>query len=181
MPIDLSLLPDGGVSWRVDSVPGAAALDLRALAALDARRAWASSAGPAEEGQAHVYRTVDGGASWTEQWSTREKGVFHDAIALRLPELTPSKTVARFPSYLQELLAFDGIAAVSEESLQSLHDYWDWLGVAERPLTKAIPLGITAPPPRFRMARTPKWMPSITPRRLRPMARLQCSGSPSGK
>lgn len=75
--------------------------------------------------------------------------IFHDAIALRLPELTPAKTVARFPAYLQELLTFDGIAAVSEESLQSLRDYWDWLGVEGRPLTKAIPLGVTAPPSRY--------------------------------
>lgn len=72
---------DGGATWRVDSIPGAASLDLRAIHALDARHAWAVSAGPAEEGQAHIYRTQDGGASWTEQWSTREKGVFLDAIA----------------------------------------------------------------------------------------------------
>ena len=72
---------DGGTTWRVDSIPGASALDLRAIHALDARRAWAISAGPAEEGQAHIYRTVNGGATWTEQWSTTEKGVFLDAIA----------------------------------------------------------------------------------------------------
>src|SRR5262245_51077282 len=34
--------------------------------------------------------------------------IFHDAIALKHPELTPPKTVARFPAYLIELLAFDG-------------------------------------------------------------------------
>src|ERR1019366_7036893 len=32
--------------------------------------------------------------------------VFHDAIALRFPELSPAGTVARFPGYLQELLRF---------------------------------------------------------------------------
>ena len=46
--------------------------------------------------------------------------VFHDAIALKFPELTPSKTVARFPAYLRELLAFDGIAANSEDSRATL-------------------------------------------------------------
>src|SRR5882724_8411445 len=40
--------------------------------------------------------------------------VFHDAIALQFPEISPAKTVARFPAYLHELLAFDGIAANSE-------------------------------------------------------------------
>lgn len=71
--------------------------------------------------------------------------LFHDAIALRLPELTPTKTVARFPSYLIELLAFDGIAAVSEDSRAALIDYWRWLGAATTPPVRAIPLGIDLP------------------------------------
>ena len=71
--------------------------------------------------------------------------VFHDAIALQLPELTPAKTVARFPSYLRELLAFDGIAAISEASRQTLLDYWAWLGAPDAPPVAAIPLGIDPP------------------------------------
>lgn len=67
--------------------------------------------------------------------------LFHDAIALRRPDLSPGGTVARFPAYLQELLAFDGVAAVSEDSRQSLAAYWDWLGVSRRPELVAIPLG----------------------------------------
>jgi glycosyltransferase involved in cell wall biosynthesis len=70
--------------------------------------------------------------------------VFHDAIALKFPELTPAKTVARFPSYLRELLAFDGIAANSEDSRATLLSYWDWLGISpsSRPAVTVIPLGI---------------------------------------
>jgi glycosyltransferase involved in cell wall biosynthesis len=68
--------------------------------------------------------------------------LFHDAIALKFPELTPTKTVARFPAYLHELLAFDGIAAVSEDSRDSLRDYWRWLGVPRTPPVHAIPLGV---------------------------------------
>jgi glycosyltransferase involved in cell wall biosynthesis len=68
--------------------------------------------------------------------------LFHDAIALKLPELTPEKTVARFPAYLRELLAFDGIAAVSEDSRASLLDYWRWLGAAKMPAVRTIPLGL---------------------------------------
>ena len=67
--------------------------------------------------------------------------IFHDAIALKFPELTPTKTVARFPGYLRELLAFDGIAAVSEDSRDSLRDYWRWLGIAHPPPVQTIPLG----------------------------------------
>jgi glycosyltransferase involved in cell wall biosynthesis len=73
--------------------------------------------------------------------------IFHDAIALKLPELTPAKTVARFPAYLRELLAFDGIAANSEDSRQSLLDYWQWLGVSNPPPVEAIPLGLSLPAP----------------------------------
>jgi len=71
--------------------------------------------------------------------------VFHDAIALKLPEFTPTKTVARFPSYLRELLDFDGIAAVSEDSRQSLVDYWRWLGVQNPPPVVAIANAVEIP------------------------------------
>jgi glycosyltransferase involved in cell wall biosynthesis len=72
--------------------------------------------------------------------------VFHDALALRLPELTPPATVARFPAYLRELATFDGVAAVSEDSRQSLIDYWQWAGIQAPPPVVALPLGIDAPP-----------------------------------
>jgi glycosyltransferase involved in cell wall biosynthesis len=75
--------------------------------------------------------------------------LFHDAIALKYPELSPSGTVARFPGYLQELLAFDGIAAVSEDSRDALLDYWHWLGVKATPPVQAIPLGIDDHPIDF--------------------------------
>ncbi len=68
--------------------------------------------------------------------------IFHDAIALKHPELTPPKTVARFPGYLVELLAFDGIAAISEDSRASLLDYWRWLGARQTPPVIALPLGL---------------------------------------
>lgn len=68
--------------------------------------------------------------------------LFHDAIALKLPELSPPGTVSRFPSYLQELLAFDGIAAVSEDSRDALLGYWEWLGIKATPPVQSISLGI---------------------------------------
>jgi glycosyltransferase involved in cell wall biosynthesis len=72
--------------------------------------------------------------------------VFHDAIALKFPEITPAKTVARFPHYLVELLNFDGIAANSEDSRDCLIDYWKWIGAANPPPVCAIPLGVDPPP-----------------------------------
>lgn len=72
--------------------------------------------------------------------------VFHDALGLRLPEMTPARTVARLPAYLRELLQFDGVAAVSEDSAASLRDFWAWLGEVNPPPVTAIPLGITPIP-----------------------------------
>jgi glycosyltransferase involved in cell wall biosynthesis len=73
--------------------------------------------------------------------------LFHDGIALQYPEFTPRSTSARFPSYLRELLQFDGVAAVSEASRDCLLEYWTWLGVSKVPQVAAIPLGIDAAPP----------------------------------
>jgi len=72
--------------------------------------------------------------------------LFHDALALKFPELAPPKTVARFPAYLQELSRFDGIAAISANSRDVLLTYWDWLGLRDPPPVEAIPLGIDLPP-----------------------------------
>ncbi len=70
--------------------------------------------------------------------------LFLDAIPLRYPEFTPPATVARFPGYMQELLMFDGIAAISEESRDSLTAYWRWLGLSptQTPPVTALPLGV---------------------------------------
>lgn len=86
--------------------------------------------------------------------------VFHDAIGLKVPELTPPRTVARLPGYLRELLAFDGVAAVSEDSAASLRDYWSWLGVTGAPPVIAIPNGID-PLPVSALAGTPGSLPRI--------------------
>jgi glycosyltransferase involved in cell wall biosynthesis len=72
--------------------------------------------------------------------------LFHDALSLQFPEYSPLSTSARFPGYLQDLLRFDGVAAVSEASRKSLVDYWAWLGVKKTPTVAAIPLGIDSPP-----------------------------------
>ncbi|HEY6826072.1 MAG TPA: hypothetical protein VI259_04385 [Gemmatimonadaceae bacterium] len=71
---------DGGRTWQVDTVPGAARLDLRAIFAADSRRIWVMSAGLADSGQAQIFHTDDG-ARWLRQFTTPEKGVFLDAIA----------------------------------------------------------------------------------------------------
>lgn len=80
--------------------------------------------------------------------------LFHDAIALKLPEFTPARTVARFPAYLRDLLLFDGIAAVSQDSHDTLLDWWRWAGVTEQPEVTTIPLGVDEPAADTVLART---------------------------
>ncbi|OIR09374.1 D-inositol-3-phosphate glycosyltransferase [mine drainage metagenome] len=71
--------------------------------------------------------------------------LFHDAIALQHPEISPPRTVARTPAYLVELARFDGVAAVSEDSRQTLLDYWAWTGIGGTPPVVAVPNGIRPP------------------------------------
>src|SRR5437660_108471 len=54
---------NGGTTWKLDSIAGADSLDLRDIQAFDAKIAVALSAGPAEKGQAKIFRTTDGGAA----------------------------------------------------------------------------------------------------------------------
>jgi glycosyltransferase involved in cell wall biosynthesis len=77
--------------------------------------------------------------------------LFHDAIGLKFPELTPPATVSRLASYLRELAAFDGVAAVSDDSALSLREFWRWAGIKITPPVATITLGVTpcnpTPPP----------------------------------
>ena len=50
-----------------------------------------------------------------------------------------------FIQFVQELLDFDGVCAISEDSRAALADYWAWLGVSRPPPVVAIPLGIHLP------------------------------------
>jgi glycosyltransferase involved in cell wall biosynthesis len=71
--------------------------------------------------------------------------VFHDALALELPDLAPPKTVARMPGYLRELARFDGVAAVSADSARSLAHHWAAAGLSNCPSIHPLPLGVNPP------------------------------------
>ncbi len=72
---------DGGATWRADSVPGATGLDFRDVHAADAGTAWLMSAG--EGPQSRLYRTADGGRSWTLQHTVPGPQGFLDGMAFR--------------------------------------------------------------------------------------------------
>ncbi|HEX6315677.1 MAG TPA: hypothetical protein VFZ73_12495, partial [Gemmatimonadaceae bacterium] len=66
---------DGGVTWGVDSLPGASAFDLRAIHARNALVAHvAATAG-------RIWRTTDGGKSWSLRYQAADTSMFLDAIA----------------------------------------------------------------------------------------------------
>jgi len=67
--------------------------------------------------------------------------IFHDLIALQLPEFAMKKTVCNLAQYAKDLLMFDGVVAISESSRQVLQDYWKFLGAKKQPHLTALPLG----------------------------------------
>jgi photosystem II stability/assembly factor-like uncharacterized protein len=67
---------DGGRTWERDTIPGATALDFRAIAATSRSVAHALSIGDSSR----IYRTMDGGRSWSLRFMSTRKGSFFDAI-----------------------------------------------------------------------------------------------------
>jgi glycosyltransferase involved in cell wall biosynthesis len=68
--------------------------------------------------------------------------LYYDSTCLKLPEISPKNNTERFPAYLQQLLKFDGLAAISETSNEEIIDYWKWLGFKNTPIVKTIPLAV---------------------------------------
>ena len=67
---------NGGKMWRVDTIPGASGLDLRGIAATSAMVAHAMSIGDSSR----IFRTTDGGRTWSLRYMSLRKGSFFDAI-----------------------------------------------------------------------------------------------------
>src|ERR1700752_3145272 len=61
---------DGGAHWQGGTVPGAADLDFRDVAAFDANTAYLMAAGPGEASR--IYKTIDGGANWSLQFQNKD-------------------------------------------------------------------------------------------------------------
>jgi photosystem II stability/assembly factor-like uncharacterized protein len=69
---------DAGHTWRAATVPGAEALDFRGVEALDAKTAWLMSSG--EGDKSRVYRTSDGGKTWSAPFTNPDPKGFWDCI-----------------------------------------------------------------------------------------------------
>jgi len=70
---------DGGAHWQAVPVPAAEALDFRDIEAFDADTAVVLAIGPGEASR--VYRTTDGGRSWTETLRNADPRAFLDCMA----------------------------------------------------------------------------------------------------
>jgi photosystem II stability/assembly factor-like uncharacterized protein len=90
---------DGGETWRSGVVPGADSLEFRDVEGVSERIAYLLAAGPGD--RSRIYRTEDGGRSWSIQFTNRDTSAFYDCFAF----WDPSRGVAmsdavngRFPA-----------------------------------------------------------------------------------
>jgi len=76
---------DGGETWNAGVVPGAEALQFRDVEAFSARVAYLMSIGN-NPTDFRVYKTLDGGATWTIQFENQNPSGFYDAFAFWTPQ-----------------------------------------------------------------------------------------------
>jgi len=76
---------DGGKTWTAGVVPGAEALQFRDVEGVSAKVAYLQSIG-ANPGDFRIYKTVDGGATWTLQFQNENPGAFYDCFAFWTPK-----------------------------------------------------------------------------------------------
>jgi len=89
---------DGGQTWRSGVVPGAAGLQFRDVQGVSDKVAYLLSIGPGAASR--IYKTTDGGATWTLQFQNQDPDAFYDCFAFWTPKrgLTQSDSVnGRFP------------------------------------------------------------------------------------
>ena len=89
---------DGGQTWRSGVVPGADTLQFRDVQGVSDRVAYLLSIGSGADSR--IYKTTDGGATWTMQFQNQDPSAFYDCFAFWTPErgLAQSDAVnGRFP------------------------------------------------------------------------------------
>ena len=77
---------DGGQTWRAGVVPGAEMLQFRDVHAFSASVAYLLSIGTSgDPTDFRIYKTVDGGATWTIQFENHNPNAFYDGFAFWTP------------------------------------------------------------------------------------------------
>ena len=90
---------NGGATWTVGTVAGAETLQFRDVQGVSERVAYLLSAGTGTDSR--IYKTEDGGASWTLQFENQDPNAFYDCFAFWTPTrgVTTSDAVnGRFPA-----------------------------------------------------------------------------------
>ena len=70
---------DGGTTWHISKIEGAASLDFRGIRATNPRTVYVMSAGAGEKSR--IYKTTDAGATWKLLYTNHDPKGFFDAIA----------------------------------------------------------------------------------------------------
>ena len=83
---------DGGATWRAGVVPGAEALQFRDVEGVSAKVAYLLSIGNGTDSR--IYKTEDGGATWTLQFQNQVPDAFYDCFAF----WTPNRAIAQSDS-----------------------------------------------------------------------------------
>ena len=78
------LTTDGGETWRAGVVPGAEALQFRDVEAVSAQVAYLLSAGTGTDSR--IYKTEDGGETWSLQFQNQDPAAFYDCFAFWSPK-----------------------------------------------------------------------------------------------
>ncbi len=73
-----AITENGGTTWRAGAVVGADSLDFRDVEAFSARLAYLMSAGPGD--LSRIYKTEDGGKTWTQQHTNDLEEGFYDGF-----------------------------------------------------------------------------------------------------
>jgi len=84
---------DGGLTWNANVVPGAEALQFRDVQAVNADIAYLLSIGD-NPTDFRIYKTEDGGATWTIQFENQNPNAFYDGFAF----WTPNRGIAHSDS-----------------------------------------------------------------------------------
>ena len=82
-----------------------------------------------------------GFAGFLKRRPCRCAAVYHDAIPIKLPDITWPRSVERHPGYMKLLARFDRVWAVSAASRRELLGFWKWQEIAEPPPVDVLPLG----------------------------------------
>ena len=86
---------DGGQTWKAGVVPGAETLQFRDVQGFSAKVAYLMSIGTSgDPGDFRIYKTEDGGATWTFQLQNQLPGAFYDCFAF----WTPGRGIAQSDS-----------------------------------------------------------------------------------